>query len=385
MSSNHIPRAKEPQHYLSICLIGFLLVLFAAYAHGQQVHQLLYNNADWTDQNLFGAVTDQNAGIGAFPTTPNDQLHVYYLSSSDHVRQLFFNGTSWGDEDLTAESGGPSAIAKSPVTGFSLQNFQYVFYAASNGHIHQLLYNNSIWADSDLTSQTSGPTSDGLELTAFATTPNNALHVYYVSTSKHVNQLYNVGTGWQNQDLTALTGGPLSAGRWMSGVNVANLQYVYYFGSDRNVHELVYNNVSWTDEDISPGNQGPVGGSGIAAMVIPGTKKIRVYFVGTGNHIFQLSSANNKKWASADLTNKAKAFPANAGNNLVAFATTPNNQLHVYYMNGNDVYQLFLPTPATKWQNTDLTTLTHAGSAVPNGGLAGFSVQNFQYVFYVAN
>jgi Fungal fucose-specific lectin len=385
MTSNHSHRAKEPQMYLSICAIGILLVLFAAFAHGQQVHQLSYNNSNWADQNLFGATADSNSGIAAFPTTPNDQSHVYYLSSSDHVRQLFFNGTSWGDEDLTSETGGPVAIASSAITGFSFQNFQYVFYTASNGHIHQLLYNNSNWADTDLTSQTGGPASDGHQLTAFPTTPNNALHVFYASTGKHVQQLYNVGGSWQNQDLTALTGGPTTGGLWMAGVSIANFQYVYYYGSDRNVHELYYNNATWADEDISPGNVGPNGGTGIAALVIPGTKKIRVYFVGTLNHIYQLASANNKKWISADLSKKTKTTGGNAGNQIVAFATTPNNQIHVYYMVGNDICQLFLPTPATKWQNTDLTTLTHGGSAVPNSGMAGFSLENFQYVFYLAH
>ena len=385
MSTNNTRRTKEPTLYLAIGMIGIFLTFFAAYAHGQQVHQLVYNNSNWTDQNLAGAVTDVQSGVAAFPTTPNDALHVYYLSSSDHVRQLFFNGTSWGDEDLTSETGGPAAMTKSSVAGFSFQNYQYVFYSASDGHIHQLLYNNIDWADTDLTAQTGGPASDGLELTAFATTPNNALHVYYGSANRHINQLYNVGGGWASQDLTALTGGPASGGRWISGLSIQNFQYVYYYGSDRNVHELFYNNSTWTDENISPGNQGPNGGTGITATLIPGTKKIRVYFVGAANHVFQLSSTNNKKWTSADLTKKTKATPANAGNQIVAFATTPNNQLHVYFMTGNDICQFFLPTPAKQWQFTDLTALTGGGSAVGNSGMAGFSIENFQYVYYIAD
>jgi hypothetical protein len=363
---------------LFICLVNLS-------AACQQVHQLSYNNSNWSDQNLFGATTDSQSGIAAFPTTPNDALHVYYLSSSDHVWQLFFNGTSWGDEDLTSETGGPVAMAKSSVAGFSFQNFQYVFYSASNGHIHQLLYNNINWTDADLTSQAGGPASDGRELTAFATTPNNALHVYYASSKRHINQLYNVGGGWANQDLTLLTGGPASGGPWISGLSLQNFQYVYYYGSDRNVHELFYNNSIWTDEDISLGNQGPNGGIGLAALLVPDTKKIRVYFVGTGNHVFQLASTNNKKWTSKDLTKKTKSTPANAGNQIVTFATTPNNHLHVYCMTGNDIFQLFLPTPATKWQFTDLTALTKGRLAVGNSGMAGFSIENFQYVYYLAN
>ena len=65
--------------------------------------------------------------------------------------------------------------------------------------------------------------------------------------------------------------------------------------------------------------------------------------------------------------------------------TQPNDQMHVYYMVGNDVNQLFLPSPSTIWSNTDLTALTHGGSAVGNSGMAGFSLQNLQYVYYLAN
>ncbi len=47
--------------------------------------------------------------------------------------------------------------------------------------------------------------------------------------------------------------------------------------------------------------------------------------------------------------------------------------------------QLFLPTPSTVWQNEDLTAETNGGLAIAYDGIAGFSLQNLQYVFYVAN
>ena len=109
---------------------GLLLSLAALSAHGQQVHQLSYENANWTDQNLFGDQADPSTGIGAFLTTPNDQRHVYSVSYGNNpdVHQLFYNGTSWSDEDLTLSSGGPGATNGSAVTGFSVGNYQYVYY-----------------------------------------------------------------------------------------------------------------------------------------------------------------------------------------------------------------------------------------------------------------
>jgi hypothetical protein len=372
----------------AVCAFGLLISLAALPAFGQQIHQLSYNNSNWADQNLLGAQTDPNTGIAAFVTTPNDGPHSYYLASNDHVHQLFFNGVSWSDEDLTTETGAPAAIAKSAVAGFSVQNFQYVYNIGSDQHLHQLLYNNSAWADSDLTAITGGPlSSTATQLVAF-TTGSPAVHVYYMASDGHIHQTFNTtGSNWQDQDLTALSGGPSSNGVWMAGFNIANFQYVYYVANTGHVHQLLYNNSSWADEDLTALTATPsvAPGSGVAALVIPGSKKLRVYLIANNDHVLQLSSTNNHVWTSADLTKKTKGPLADAANGIAGFATTPNNQLHIFYVSGNHVNQLFLPTPATKWQNEDLTVLTNGGAANGISGIAGFSLQNFQYVYYAAN
>ena len=81
----------------------------------------------------------------------------------------------------------------------------------------------------------------------------------------------------------------------------------------------------------------------------------------------------------------ARAPSASAGPGLVAFATTPNNQIHVFYSSNDDLNQLFLPTPATKWQFENLTAEHGGGTMNTNAGMAGYSLQNLQYVYYVAN
>ncbi len=387
MTTNSTPRTKEPAVHLAIGMIGIFLALFAAYAHGQQVHQLFYNNAGWADANLNGTFTDSFSSVGAFTTAPNNALHAYYLSSVDEVHQLYNVGGGWADENLTAETGASAANSGSNISGFSNQNFQYVFYVDNNFNVHQLLYNNSIWTDTNLTTVSGAPISNGNELTAFATS-NNALHVYYVTPGPSVMQLYNVGNGWEFENLTAETGGPQPQGRFLTGFSMENLQYVYYVAFEGDIHELFYNNSTWSDEDVTaqakmvPSPMYPDGG--ISAMLIPGTKKMRVYYIGTNNHMIQLASTNNKKWTGADLTKKTKGPLANASNGIAAFATTPNNQIHVYYVSGNHVNQLFLPTPAKKWSNQDLTALTGGGLAQYSGGMAGFSVANEQYVYYLA-
>lgn len=374
---------------LAAPLIALLLSLTALAAYGQQVHELSYNNSSWMDQNLFGADTDPQTGMAAFVTTPNDAPHTYYLASNDHVHQLFYNGVSWSDEDLTAETGAPSAIAKSAVSGFSIQNLQYVYYIGQDRHLHQLFYNDSIWADTDLTALTKGPASSATtELVAF-TTGSPAIHVYYMASNGHIHQTYTTtGSNWQDQDLTVVSGGASGDGTWMAGFNIANFQYVYFVASTGHVHQLLYNNSTWSDEDLTAltGTAPAASGSGVAALVVPGSKKLRVYLVaGNNDHLLQLASTNNKTWTSSDLTKKSKGFLADPASAIVGFATTPNNQLHIFYASGTHVCQLFLPTPATTWQFEDLTTETHGGAINGISGMAGYSVQNLQYVFYVAN
>jgi hypothetical protein len=377
------PKKNHQQALRLLVCFALIMTLYALPANSQQVHQLLYNNSNWTDLNLNGAITDSNTGIGAF-LTPGAE-HVYYLGSNQHVRQLYNVGGGWADQDLTAATAGPSAIPRSAVSGFSFQNFQYVYYVSHDQHIHQMLYNNVKWADSDLTGQTGGAlSSSSTQLTAFATTPNNALHVYYMASDTHIHQLYNTGASWKDEDLTAETGGASGDGVWMGGFSIQNFQYIFFVATTGHVHEMYYDNSHWHDQDLTAltGTGAAAPGSGLAALRIPNTKKMRVYLINKKNHVLQLAAKNNAGWASSDLTKKSLAPAADPSNGITGFATTPNNQVHVYFVSGNHVNQLFFN--GVNWADQDLTLLTGGGLANGVSGMAGFSDQNFQYVYYVA-
>src|SRR5580704_15689889 len=231
MSNKAICHETGRRLSLRVCVLGLLISLAAFAGYGQEIHQLSYNNSNWIDQGLGGATPESgDQGLTAYVTTPNNQSHVYYLTAgaSGHVHQLFFNGSTWGDEDLTALSGGPTAMGN--VTGFSVGNFQYVYYFNQKGaqHLHQLLYNNVSWVDSDLTVLSKAKVSANNigGLVAFTTSP--ALHVYYKQLGGigDIHQIYSTdGTTWQDQDLTSLTAGKQPTFLW-SGFNVGNLQYV---------------------------------------------------------------------------------------------------------------------------------------------------------------
>lgn len=367
-----------------VCAFGLLISLAALPAFGQQIHQLSYNGSNWADQNLNGAAAQQWA-ISAFFTTPNDQFHVFYggLDSAD-LQQLFYNGSNWSNEDLNQAVG---LYQFSGISGFSVANFQYVFYIGSDANVHQMLYNNAGWADTDVTlaSGTSTLASNGSNLVAFTTSP--ALHVFYTGSDSHVHQLFATnGTNWQDQDLTVTTKGPLANFAYgMAGFNVGNFQYVYYLDTANHVHQLLYNNASWTDQDLTTlTKSSPTAEfASVSAFLIPGTKKMRVYFVsGKNGHIVQLASTNNGKWSSSDLTKKAKG--SNPDEQIVAYPDASGGKVNVYYVAGHDINRIYQPT-ATTWANEDLTALTDGGAADSIDQLAGFTLNNDLYLYYVVD
>ena len=130
------------------------------------VHMLFYDNSSSTDQDISAAAGQPGAcayGVmAAFTTTPNNQIHVYYQGSNYHeVRQLFFNGTSWSDEDLSAETGTDGSIAGF-WAGFSVGNYQYLFYCDLDSDLHEMYYDNITWTDVDLTQQVGAPRLGGV-------------------------------------------------------------------------------------------------------------------------------------------------------------------------------------------------------------------------------
>ncbi len=200
------------------------------------------------------------------------------------------------------------------------------------GHMHELYYNNSTWTDVDLTALTSGPPATyqgGIGALYTVNKPSDQFHVYYVDdTSSHVHQLYFKNSTWVDQDLTAFSGGPTAFPYAMSSFNIGNLQYVFYVGTDNNVHELSYNNHVWTDTDLTA------------------------------------------------LTGAALAYYQG----LVAFATKPNNQFHVYYQaEGNSgLGQLYFD--GSVWTNQNISSLAGGANCVTDW-YAGFAVENEQHIF----
>lgn len=170
---------------LATCLICLWLAHLPAFAdHIMYIKHKTGQGSTTTDLTALtgGGIATPFGAITAFTTTPNGQMHVYYVdSNAQHVHQLYYNNTSWSDSDLSASTGGPTAYAYG-ISGFSIGNLQYVFYVGTDLHVHELNYNNINWSDQDLTATVGGNLASPAPLVAFATKPNNQLHVYYQDT-----------------------------------------------------------------------------------------------------------------------------------------------------------------------------------------------------------
>lgn len=364
-------------------------------ARAAHLHQLHYNNA-WVDTDLTtltgGGTLSDDGAIAAVYTTPNYQLHVYYVDVfTQHVHQSYFNGSKWIDEDLTAETTG---LRASPfgIAAFAIGNFQYVYYVDLDAQdVHQLSYNNSTWTDQNLR-LLAGSVHAGLgPILAFATTPNNQFHVYYQDSSANsdLHQLYFNGTSWSDSDLTALTGA-LCYTSWLTGFAIQNQQHVFcpgYTGSSGlDMLHIFYNNSNWVSEDVSQKSSLSIPlylGGFVSSFFVPNQTKtaalFEVYGVTADAHIRQFTR-NADGWNNVDLTQLFDAPPEAGYGASVAFRTTPNNQFHIYYAPTTEVIQLYFN--GSSWSHQDLTSGN--GNASNNAGLAGFSLGNQQFVYYIS-
>lgn len=394
MKSLRQPIFRPTLRTLATCLLFLWLAQIPAFA--DHIHHLWYNNSNWQDVDLTaltnGGVATSFGAIAAFRTTPNNQLHVYYVDqNSDHVHQLYFNNTTWSDDDLTAFTGGPAASPYG-ITGFAIGNLQYVYYvSSSDGHVHELSYNNANWGDQDLTSLTGGTVSSPL-LVAFATNPNKQRHVYYQDgNTLHEKQLYFNGTSWSDSDLTSIIGGAYCYADWVAGFAVGNLQHLFCAGygphdTQLSLLHIHYNNSTWVYEHITTAGLPMYLGAGIAAFKVPNVNQLEVWSV-VDNTVFNRQDFSRfthvvspSQWLYYDETSGIGAPVDAQFGQIVAFVTTPNNQYHVYYAPSSEVYQIYYN--GTAWSDQDLTG--GSGNADPNSGMAGFSIGNLQHVFYMS-
>src|SRR5208337_2818531 len=312
------PASTAALRVLAACLMFLVFSHLPAYA--DHIHHLWYNNSTWQDQDLTaltgGGIATSFGGIAAFDTTPNHQLHVYYVdNNAQHLHQLYYNGKSWSDADLTSYTGGPTASPYG-ISAFAVDNPQYIFYIGTDSHVHETYYNNYDWTDQDLTSITGGPSAGFGPVLAFDTKPNLDAHVYYQDQNLDLHQIYFNGSSWSDSDLTVSTGA-LCYTSWLAGFAVNNTQHVFCpgygkYSNNLDMLHIYYNNYTWVYQDVtflSGGSETPMYlGSGVAAFKVPKANQFEVYSVTDDTHFNRYYHVVKPgQWIDRDLTSSIGA------------------------------------------------------------------------------
>jgi hypothetical protein len=133
-------------------------------ATDQDVNQLWWTGSAWVNQDL-------TAGVGGPPAMPGgglanysgpDGQHVFYIDANQNVNQLWWTGQTEIAQNLTAGAGAPLTAIGSPLTAFALSdNIPHVVYIDTNNHIEQLWWQGTGFVHQDLTAMTGGPAAGG--------------------------------------------------------------------------------------------------------------------------------------------------------------------------------------------------------------------------------
>jgi hypothetical protein len=201
------------------------------------VHQTFNTNGtNWQDQDLTVA-TGGGSGDGNPMTGFNigNYQYIYFLDISAHVHQYLYNNSNWSDEDLTALTHSLPSAYGNAVDAFVVPgtNKLRVYVQDANDHILQLASTNNVkWTSSDLTKKTKTPPTFPLTYIAGLDAANQ-LGVYYMSGQAHVDQFLLPAheTTWQNIDLTEESGGTgVTPYGGISVLSLQNLPVVFYLG-----------------------------------------------------------------------------------------------------------------------------------------------------------
>jgi hypothetical protein len=335
-------------------------------ATNNHIYQLYWNGQSESNTDLTAVSGAANASGG--PLTGfsyKDGEHVYYVNTNGHVDQLWWNGRQEIYQDLSAAIGGVSAYTDG-ITSFGNSAGEHVYYIGySSGDVFQFYWDGSSWANQNLTAASHGSSAAGGAMAGFSNADGE--HVYYLGSSSgylHVFQLYWNGSGEYDQDLTAEADAPADGGLALAAFNDASGEHLFYLGLNSDVHELVYNG-SETHSDVSAAASGTFEPAASASALTGFSDQFgeHVYYVGANQHVYHLSNGGSG-WMNQDLTakTKSKVLADDAcGAKLTSFANADGE--HVYYVGTNGhVYQLYWNSQTGGEANQDLTAAS--GSSV---------------------
>lgn len=195
--------------------------------------------------------------------------------------------------------------AANTLTAFQTSLVPSVVYISNDGHIHEIALKGS-WQDRDLTAAAGAPlTASGYVYAMPYRRSDGVSMIVYRGADNHVHSLHlelrQVGSAWQElwhwADLTQLTGSPLTNCDPYPYVRSDGISTVIYAGGDGHVHELRLQG-GWIGADLTAMSGAPAA-SGCPIAYVRGDG-INAIVYNSGDHIHELRLDNG--WEVSDLT-----------------------------------------------------------------------------------
>jgi hypothetical protein len=181
------------------------------------LHELLLGaRGGWQDADLTAiwagnTYPSYGGGVALIYDPLHQKTRSHFINADGHMHELWLDGQGWHDEDLTAQGGGPGiqdgstiALIYDPVNHV-LRNH----HVGWDEHVHELYLDASGWHDADLTVAGGGPPLFNNNRIATIFDPlDNVVRINYADSAFRVHELYLDGSGWHDEDLTAIGAGP---------------------------------------------------------------------------------------------------------------------------------------------------------------------------------
>ena len=244
----------------------------------------------------------------------------------------------------------------------------------------------SVWHWDDPTSLAGGApvAASGSALTSFI--DGGVMHVFYLGTNNKVYELYWIsGTTWHSDDPTSLAGAPVatSGSALTSFLDSSGFMHVFYLSS-QNVHELYWTGGStWHTDDANSeaGAPSTAVGSVLTSFVNTsgmGDTGMHVLYLGTNEHVYALHSSSSPTWSYFDATAASGGVAAVSGSHLTSFQDIYTEGVRLYFLGTNShVYELYWASEGAATE-TDLTASSGAGSTATNSALAGIDGMGYK-------
>jgi hypothetical protein len=296
--------------------------VFARSATGDLV-QYVDDNLNGRTWNAYDLTQASNGGqiVGdpAAVVVGGSAIYVLARLASGDLASFTNDGAGghlWAETDVTTSSGG-GAIQADPavVTSGSVLD---VFAEGANGDLVEFSGSGSggrTWAATDLTKASGGPVLSGAPgAVLFGQT---TLHVYGVSTTRHLTEFVDDGSGqrpWSAYDVTTIATGPSAAGQ-PSAIVYGPTVHVYVDAAGH-LNEFVNDGFAgrlWNSYDISAISKSP-SISGDPSAVFYNSTTVDVFSQGTNDDLVSYVNDGHggRLWNSYDLSS-ASSGPSLGG------------------------------------------------------------------------